>query len=129
MEEGWNRKSPLSPWSPSPEKVEARAAVSRRFLQKLGQEYEERTGEEAHIAVVTHGGFLHFVTGDWVGFKKVKGTGWENTEWRSYVFGEEGKGEGLVETGESSKRRAGSEIPLTPDEEREFNASIGGLKE
>ncbi|KFY91801.1 hypothetical protein V500_04467 [Pseudogymnoascus sp. VKM F-4518 (FW-2643)] len=129
VEEGWNRKSPLSPWSPAPEKVEARAAVSRRFLRELGQEYEERTGEEAHIAVVTHGGFLHFATEDWTGFKKVKGTGWENTEWRSYVFGEGEKKESLVETGESCKRRAGSEIPLTADEEREFNASIGGLKE
>lgn len=127
--EGWNVKGPSSPWSPAPEKVEARAAVSRRFLKELGQEYEDRTGKEAHIAVVTHGGFLHFATEDWVGFKKVKGTGWENTEWRSYVFGEGDNKESLVETGESCKRRAGSEIPLTADEERELNASIGGLKE
>lgn len=128
VEDGWNLKGPESPWSPAPEKVEARAAVARRFLRDLGQEYEERTGEDAHIAVVTHGGFLHFATGDWTGFKKIKGTGWENTEWRAYVFGEGGKREDLEETGESWKRRAGSEIPLTADEERELNAS-GGLKE
>lgn len=127
VKEGWNDKSASSPWSPAPEKVEARAVVSRRFLQELGQEYEERTGQEAHIAVVTHGGVLHFITEDWTGFNKVKGTGWENTEWRSYVFGEGEKQESLVETGESSKRRAGSKIPLTADEEREL-ASIGGLK-
>lgn len=128
VEEGWNIKSPSSKWGPAPEMVEARAAVSRRFLHELGQEYEERTGKEAHIAVVTHGGFLHFATEDWTGFNKVKGTGWENTEWRAYVFGEGEKKESLVETGESCKRRAGSEIPLTADEEREFNAVIGGQK-
>lgn len=129
VKEGWNHKGPEGPWSPAPEKVEARAAVSRRFLRELGQEYEERTGEDAHIAVVTHGGLLHFATEDWTGFKKLKGTGWENTEWRYYVFGEGEKKESLVETGKSCKRRAGSEIPLTADEEREFNAVIGGAKE
>ncbi|KFY11301.1 hypothetical protein V492_04533 [Pseudogymnoascus sp. VKM F-4246] len=129
VKDGWNVKSPSTPWGPAPEKVEARAVVSRHFLHELGREYEERTGQDAHIAVVTHGGFLHFATEDWTGYNKVKGTGWENTEWRSFVFGEGEKKESLVETGESCKRRAGSEIPLTETEEREFNAVIGGQKE
>ena len=76
------------------------------------------------IVVVTHGGFLHYFTEDWDGHEKFTGTGWANTEVRSYEFvtGAE-EGASLMETRESRLRRLGREIPLTRDEQRELRAS------
>ena len=130
VKEGWNDKSHATPYSPAKQKVEARALSARKFLHDLGRQYEEQTGEEAHILVVTHGGLLHFLTEDWCGYEQVLGTGWQNTEWRSYVFLEEGEQrmrEGvdmwsLRESNESRLRRRGSEVELTADEERELRA-------
>ncbi len=58
---GWNYKGHGSPWAPDVDKLEARARTARRFLRDLvGQD-----GGDA--VVVTHGGFLHFLTQDWDG--------------------------------------------------------------
>ena len=76
--------------------------------------------------VVTHGGYLHYFTEDWEGNEKFTGTGWENTEYRSYEFVDEtfkDPAASLVETRESRAARTGSEIPLTLDEQRELRAS------
>jgi len=32
------------------------------------------------------GGFLHYITDDWESKDKFPGTGWANTEFRSYTF-------------------------------------------
>lgn len=46
------------------------------------------------------------------------GTGWDNTEFRSYRFvDEEGENEAFVETVESRQRRRGTEKPLTEAEQ------------
>jgi hypothetical protein len=73
--------------------------------------------------VVTHGGYLHYFTEDWEGAERGTGTGWENTEWRSYEF-VEGSGEASFrETRQSRERRRGTEGGLTADEQRELKAS------
>ena len=51
------------------------------------------------------------------------GTGWVNTEWRSYTFkNANDESASLVETPASLERRTDSMIPLTVDEERELRA-------
>jgi broad specificity phosphatase PhoE len=124
--EGWNSKT--GRWAPATSAIEARARSARFFLRKFGEREVERTGEDVHIVVVTHGGFLHYFTEDWDGSEKFTGTGWDNTEWRSYNFvedtGEEnGHGNqnvGLIETMESRERRKGKEISLTETERMEL---------
>ena len=75
------------------------------------------------MVAVTHGGFLHYFTEDWEGAERGTGTGWENTEWRSYCFVEGSEDASLRETGESRGRRRGEERGLTGDEQRELKAS------
>lgn len=124
--EGWNDKSGASAFAPMMGRLEARARKARVWLRELGREFEAaHPGVDAHIAVVTHGGFLHFLTGDWDGMNPVKGTGWENTEWRSYVFVEAEEGDAdaaLRETRVSWRRRRGSAIGLTETEQDELRA-------
>ena len=129
VQSDWNDKSSDTPWAPDKTSVAARAHKARLYLRKLAQDFERETGKEAHIVVVTHGGLLHFLTEDWCGFNAVAGTGWGNTEFRSYNFKspEESTREGvdmasIEEKPESLKRREGKEKSLTADEEREARA-------
>lgn len=64
--------------------------------------------------------FLHFLTEDWAGDGSPAGTGWANTEFRSYVFLEEEEGGNatIVETEESKARRVAH--PLGQTELAEF---------
>ncbi|CAG8978019.1 hypothetical protein HYALB_00000689 [Hymenoscyphus albidus] len=121
VHEGWNTNT--GRWLPSASAIEARAREARIFLRKLGQEGVAKTGVDQHVVVVTHGGYLHYLTEDWDGHEKFTGTGWANTEFRSYEFesGTDGNA-GLVETGESRGRR-GREIPLTREEQRVLRSS------
>lgn len=119
VQKGWNDKSPASPFAPEPEKLVSRARKARQYLRQLGAE----SGSDAEIVVVTHGGYLHYFTDDWDGHDKFVGTGWMNTEWRSYTFVEEGDEDAVLEeTKESREKRRGREIPLTRDEQRELRA-------
>jgi broad specificity phosphatase PhoE len=73
--EGWNDKSISTRWAPTPRNLEKRSKEARLWLRSLAREWEEaREGVEgekdAHIAVVTHGGLLHFLTEDWSGYEK-----------------------------------------------------------
>lgn len=54
-----------------------RARQARKWL------YER---DEEHVVAVTHGGFLHYMTEDWAGHNPIAGTGWFNTEYRTYEF-------------------------------------------
>ena len=122
VKEGWNNKQ--GKWSLSASAIEARAREARLYLRTLGTEAAAKTNQDQHIVVVTHGGYLHYFTEDWDGHEKFTGTGWANTEYRSYEFvdGEETNAS-LKETKESRERRRGEEIPLTKDEQRELRAS------
>ncbi len=52
--EGWNSKK--GKWAPTAEVVERRAREVRRWL--MGR-------KEKSVVLVTHGGFVHFLTEDW----------------------------------------------------------------
>ena len=60
--EGWNSKT--GRWASEPEAIEKRAREARLWL---------RSRPEREIVLVTHGGFLHWLTEDWQGFNKVAG--------------------------------------------------------
>lgn len=117
---GWNDKSDATAFTPTAAKLARRAAEARVQLRKIGRDFVAATGRDAHIVVVTHGGFLHYFSGDWQGHADFTGTGWTNTEWRSYCFvGEEEDDEraALRETSESRHRRGFKDEPLTDAEQ------------
>lgn len=71
------------------------------------------------------GGFLHYFTEDWTGSDLHNGTGWANTEFRSYTFDpsnspSENPEAHLVETPASRKRRTGSDKPLDKEEQAQL---------
>lgn len=136
LREGWNDKSFGGPNFPTMANLEARAKSSRRQIRELALEYlkdKKKEGEpnedgEIHIVVVTHGGFLHFLTQDWDGMKANVGTGWQNTEWRSYEFvdptGETDEDARLRETKVSWRRRRGSATGMTETEQMELRCVV-----
>ncbi|EAA28395.3 hypothetical protein GE21DRAFT_9230 [Neurospora crassa] len=156
VKEGWQDKhSPDSPWKPEMEKVKRRAEKARKWLYELAQqqqqdstsssaamagagagaesqadggEQQQQQQQEKHIVVVTHGGFLHFLTQDFDGMDLNRGTGWDNTEWRTYEFVTDAQGKdgdvGLKETEESWRKRKGSAKPLTETEQEEIMAAV-----
>lgn len=150
----WNSKK--GRWAPHAEAIQVRAREAREWLLKR---------PEKEIAVVTHGGFLHYFTEDWAGHDKFQGshhhqhhhfrlhyasekfqphhnhgeidlffnellndrhagTGWANTEFRSYDFAPDGSAH-LVETDESRERRAGTEKPLSKEEQKNLSRTTG----
>ncbi|KAI1777125.1 phosphoglycerate mutase-like protein [Hypoxylon cercidicola] len=116
VKEGWNDKSTESRYYPSPVKLEERSRAARLWLREL----VSKAGDDAQVVLVSHGGILHFLTQDWDGVKLERGTGWDNTELRSYEF-EDPTGQdpdaSLKETNPSWRRRRGSAIPLTETEQ------------
>ena len=63
------------------------------------------------------GGFLHYFTEDWSDGARFQGTGWANTEYRSYTFtGTDTSEPHLTETAESKRRRSGTEKPIDHNE-------------
>lgn len=63
------------------------------------------------------GGFLHYFTEDWSDSNRLAGTGWANTEFRTYNFSESQPDEAhLLETSASRRRRYGDEKPLDHNE-------------
>lgn len=63
--------------------------------------------------------FLHYLTEDWGGDGTFYGTGWDNTEFRSYTFvEEEGDNAAIVETEASKARRV--EHPPGKTEQKEL---------
>jgi len=121
VKEGWNDKR--GKWSPASSAIEARARQARIWLRNLAEGSGSDSGRDVDVVVVTHGGYLHYFTEDWEGAERGTGTGWENTEFRSYEFVEGSEGASLSETRESRERRRGTEKGLTVDEQRELRAS------
>ena len=63
------------------------------------------------------GGFLHYFTENWTDAERFVGTGWANTEFRSYTFSTYQPDEAhILETIESKRRRMGDEKPLDHNE-------------
>ncbi|KAL4895027.1 histidine phosphatase superfamily [Aspergillus ambiguus] len=106
VHDGWNNKE--GRYAPTTAAIKSRARACRRWL---------KARPEKEIVIVTHGGFLHYFTEDWEDSSKYQGTGWVNTEYRTYTFSEEehkddlegyeldGDNATLVETIESRQRR------------------------
>ncbi|VUC30855.1 unnamed protein product [Clonostachys rosea] len=102
VKSGWNVVSQYANWDAKVQDLQARAVRARMQLQELTRQM----GEDEHIALVTHGAFVHFLTGDYDGIPA--GRGWENTEFRSYhLTGSSESDLSLVETEESWERRKG----------------------
>lgn len=129
LTEDWMDKSPTGPNAPEYAALERRAQRAREFIRDLGRGLEEREGRGAEIVVVTHGGFAHFLTGDFEGSGDGGGTGWGNAEGRTFVFDEEEGGEGvrLKETEGSWRARRGSLTRLGEDEQRELRVAMEGV--
>ncbi|KAJ5173096.1 phosphoglycerate mutase family protein [Penicillium capsulatum] len=112
VQNGWNNKT--GRYAPTNHALKERARAARRWL---------KARPEKEIVLVTHGGFLHYFTEDWEDSSQYQGTGWVNTEFRSFVFSEEthtddlegyaldGDNASLVETIESRQRR-GKDGPM-----------------
>ncbi|KAK1810485.1 hypothetical protein LTR12_015138 [Friedmanniomyces endolithicus] len=107
----WNSKR--GRWDPLPPAIEARAKEARLWLMAR---------PEKEVVVVTHGGFLHFFTEDWSDSARFCGTGWANTEFRSYTFSQSEPSEAhLIETPESKKlRKSGDAKPLDREEQAQL---------
>ena len=114
VKEGWNCKR--GKWAPTPTAIDKRAWDARLWL---------KARPEKHIVVVTHGGFVHHFTEDWSGSNKFAGTGWANTEYRSYNFSSNEPEEAhIVETQESRRRRRGEEKPLDREEQVNLKRTV-----
>ncbi|KAH6956947.1 hypothetical protein HG530_002475 [Fusarium avenaceum] len=116
VEESWTDKGPQSEYEPTLEKLTARGLKARKTLRDCV------IGDE-HIVVVSHGGFLHFMTDDWYGVPEGTATGWANCEYRSYQFADptgDDEDAALLETKESWQRRQGDAKPLTITEQRQL---------
>ncbi|KAI0555819.1 phosphoglycerate mutase-like protein [Xylaria curta] len=82
LELDWYRKGQGSKYIPDIALVEARAREARVFLRELAQSGPE----DAHIIVVSHGGFLHFLTEDFSGLSEQYFTAYGNMTMRSFEF-------------------------------------------
>ncbi|KAJ5379469.1 phosphoglycerate mutase-like protein [Penicillium cosmopolitanum] len=110
VEENWSGKS--GKYEPTSERIRDRAREARCWLKER---------PESEIVVVSHGGFLHFLTDDWEDGNKFEGTGWANTELRTYEFvpqkedPENNDNASIQETMESRQRRGKYDSRPTPD--------------
>ncbi|KAK8044583.1 hypothetical protein PG993_004607 [Apiospora rasikravindrae] len=126
VSKGWTDKSPKSKYYPDPKLLSARARDTRLWLRDLVRE----AGDDAQVVLVTHGGILHFLTGDWDGYSPTSGTGWSNTEFRSYEFSDssyEDPNASLKETQTSRRERRGSAIPLTETEQFQLQEAFSNI--
>ncbi|KAI3320694.1 phosphoglycerate mutase-like protein [Xylariaceae sp. AK1471] len=82
LDRNWCYKGPGSKYVPDVALVEARAREARVFLRELAQSGPD----DAHIVVVSHGGFAHFLTEDFSGLWKNYFTSYGNTKMRSFQF-------------------------------------------
>ncbi|KAH7346315.1 histidine phosphatase superfamily [Rhexocercosporidium sp. MPI-PUGE-AT-0058] len=124
--EDWTSK--VGKWSPAAHAIERRARSARLFIRAVAeQSLALNPDQDVNIVVVTHGGYLHYFTDDWDGAGKFVGTGWANTEVRSYEFVDfEGDREGaaLRETRESRVSRMGAESELGREEQRTLRDAV-----
>ncbi|RYP07458.1 hypothetical protein DL764_002465 [Monosporascus ibericus] len=82
LDNDWYMKGSNTEFAPDPAKVEARARRARVWLRELAH----TVAADAHIVVVTHGEFVHWLTDDFAGVSMRFNTGWHNAEFRSYEF-------------------------------------------
>ncbi|KAG5820845.1 hypothetical protein H9Q74_000409 [Fusarium xylarioides] len=86
VKDGWNAKALGTRYSPESTAIAARARDARIFIRQKIRELVEQDDMDPQVALVTHGGFLHYFTDDWEDSWLNPGMGWKNCETRSYVF-------------------------------------------
>ncbi|QPG94380.1 hypothetical protein C2857_005814 [Epichloe festucae Fl1] len=120
VRDDWTEKGKGSIFEPTLEALTARAKEARKALKEIAE------GADGDVAVVSHGGFLHFLTDDWEGIPLERATAWTNCQCRSYTFAESQDDKDdvrLVETEESWRRREHvAKQPLGVTEQRELRA-------
>ncbi|KAL8951335.1 MAG: hypothetical protein Q9222_002700 [Ikaeria aurantiellina] len=115
LPEDWDSKQ--GKWAADRKVIEQRCREARKWL---------KARQERDIVIITHGGLLHYLTEDWTGAAKfqviaLQGTGWENTEFRSFHFVEgDDENAAIQETRESKGRRGGGEKPLSKEEKTQL---------
>ncbi|KAF4928265.1 putative phosphatase [Colletotrichum viniferum] len=82
----WNDKALGTRYSPKSSAIAARARDVRIFIRQKIRQLIEQGDTDPEVALVTHGGFLHYLTDDWEDSWLNPGTGWRNCETRSYEF-------------------------------------------
>lgn len=119
VESGWNDKT-APKWAPRATPIKMRARETRQWL---------RERKEKHIVVVTHGGFLPFLTEEWGESRGHVGVGWQNAEFRSYTFDpDSGDAASLVETEESLARRTNTQSKnSTKSSQQNTNTKLLGV--
>lgn len=142
VREEWTQKMDGELFEPTLDKIVERAKASRRAIREI----VSKLGDDDHVAVVSHGGFLHWLTDEWqdipMPYRKwsletmtcvfvlttmVIATNWKNCEYRSYQFVDlEGKDDDahVAETKQSWRRRRGSEVMLTAEEQAELRRTL-----
>lgn len=124
LDDRWNVKSFDSRYSPAGTAVKSRAQAARQQIRQLLKEVVDAGDRDAQIVLVTHGGYLHYFTQDWEDSNRHLGTGWSNTEARSYTFvgGVDSTDEeaALDETAESRLRRGKKEPMFARDHQEKL---------
>ncbi|EXJ64042.1 hypothetical protein A1O7_00377 [Cladophialophora yegresii CBS 114405] len=118
----WNVKTLENRYSPASAAIKARARDCRKLLREKARDLASNGDENVEIVLVTHGGYLHYLTDDWEDAAKLSGTGWDNTEYRTYTFetsflSDDDSQAHLTETRESRQRR-GISHPMPDHEEQ-----------
>ena len=130
IHDGWNSKSPNGRYSPKDSAIRARALSVRLLLRQKIRDLIKQGNPAPQIVLVTHGGFLHYLTDDWEESDVTPGTGWRNCETRSYEFKDDHMqdvdgGAKLVETMASRLKRGKTYSMLDqPEQDRLFKLSM-----
>ncbi|KAF5551637.1 phosphoglycerate mutase family [Fusarium mexicanum] len=122
VKDGWNVKSLGTRYSPESNAIAARACDARIFIRQKIRQLIEQGDTDPQVALVTHGGFLHYFADDWEDSWLNPGTGWRNCETRSYVFEQDVMNDTdvearITETTESRLKRGKSSHMPAKDEQ------------
>lgn len=123
--EDWNIKTLDKRYSPATDAIKLRAHDTRLLLRQKARELAAAGHDTVEIVLVTHGGYLHYLTNDWEDADKHSGTGWENCEYRTYEFeasynSDRDEEAYLRETKESRARRGKEHAMLSRERQREL---------
>ncbi|KAI0181895.1 phosphoglycerate mutase-like protein [Hypoxylon sp. FL1284] len=97
VDEDWHLKGPGTDGAPHPSNIERRARRARKSIRSAARQ-AARFDDDAHIVVITHGEFAHWLTGDFAGVTNTRRTAWHPAELRSYRFADDLSGRGLRES-------------------------------
>lgn len=106
-----SRSTIISPYPPGTSQAEPRS----RSMQPREHHHHHRHQHHHHNLTSsdpTHHHHHHHLTYSYL----FAGTGWANTEYRSYIFDTASRDFALIETPESRKKRAGDDKPLSKEE-------------